>query len=302
MKRLIFTIITCFLLVPLFAQEFNVNLTVNAPTVQTSDASVFKSLEGTINEFFAVTAWTEDYYEPEERINLSINLTITEESDQRDFNAEMTILASRPVFNSEYESVLLNHIDRDVRFSFVSNQPVQYNDGNFNDNLTSILSFYAYIALGLDADSFAPMGGEEHFQSAQEILNLVPQGVANSVKGWRSTEGSRNRYWLIENLLTPRTKPMRQASYDYHRLGLDKMYKDPSVARVFMVESLDKIADVDRNYPNSMIIQLFSKAKATELLSVFNEAPPTERKKVADIMTRLDASNARRFQQIRRGN
>lgn len=299
MKRFIFTIITCFLLAPLFAQEFNLTLSVNAPTVQTSDATIFNSLEGTINEFFANTRWTEDYYEPQERINLNIQFTITEESDQRDYKAEMTILASRPVYNSEYESVLLNHIDRDVRFSYISNQPVQYNEGNFNDNLTSILSFYAYVILGMDGDSFSPMGGEEHFRVAEEILNLVPQNVANSVKGWRSTDNNRNRYWLIENMLTPRTKPMRQASYDYHRLGLDKMHKDPNIARVFMVESLTKIQEVDRSYPNSMIIQLFSNSKKGELLSIFKDAPPTERQKVAEIMVRLDATNARTYQPLR---
>lgn len=299
MKRLIFTILTCFFLFNLSAQEIAVNLTINTPKLQTADPAIFTNMEGAINEFFANNRWTEDFYENEERINVNINMTITEEFSQREFGAEMTILASRPVYKSDYESVIFNHIDRDVKIVYEQNQPIQYNQGNYNDNLTSILSFYAYIIMGLDADTFSPMGGEDHFKTAQEIVNLVPQSVASAVKGWTSTDNNRNRYWLVENLLTPRVQPMRQALYDYHRLGLDKMHKEPNLGRVLMLESLEKIASVDRNYPNSMIIQLFSNAKASEILSVFIQAPPVEKNKAADIMTRLDAANARKFQKLR---
>ena len=144
------------------------------------------------------------------------------------------------------------------------------------------------------------MGDEPHFQTAQEIVNLVPQNVATAMRGWRSVDNNRNRYWLVENLLTPRVQPMRQAMYDYHRLGLDQMNSEPDVGRVFIMESLEKVASVDRNYPNSMIIQMFANAKGTEVVSIFMQGTPDQKQKARDIMIRFDASNARSFNALRR--
>ena len=299
MKKILLSIGGLFFAALLMGQELNVNLTINTPKLQTADPAVFKNLESALNDFFGSTKWTEDYYEPEERINVTIAMTITEELSQRDFNAELTIQASRPVFGSDYESVIFSTVDKAVQLSYEQFQPIQYTSNSFNDNLTSVLSFYSYIILGLDADSFSPLGGQEHFQTAQAIMNLVPQDVAGRVKGWRSVDGNRNRYWLVENLLTPRVQPMRQALYDYHRLGLDKMHEDDALGRVLVIDALEKIAEVDRNYPNSMIIQVFSTSKSQEILSIFAQGTPEQKTKATDIMTRLDPSNARTFRAIR---
>lgn len=300
MKRLFFTLISIFGIGTLLAQELNVNVTVNTPKLQTADPALFESLETAINEFYANMKWTEDNYETEERINVNINITISEEKSVRDFGGEMTIQATRPVFGSEYEAVILNHVDKDFNFTYEQFQPVQYTSNSFNDNLTSMLAFYAYVILGLDGDTFSALGGEKHFQSAQEIVNLVPQATASSVKGWRSVDNPRNRYWMVENLLTPRIQPMRQALYDYHRLGLDQMAKEPDVARVFIIDAMEKIAKVDRNYPNSMIVQMFAVSKSSEIISIFMQGTPEQKKKAADIMIRFDASNARKFNVLKR--
>ena len=300
MKGLLFTLFSLLMMNVLSAQELSVTVSINTPKLQTADPAVFENMETAINEFFANTKWTEDYYENEERINVTITITVTEEVSARDFKGEMTIQATRPVYASDYEAVVLNHVDKDFNFSYEQFQPIQYNENSFNDNLTSILSYYAYIILGLDADSFSALGGERHFQTAQEIVNLVPQATARTVKGWRSVDNNRNRYWLVENLLTPRVQPMRQAMYDYHRLGLDQMHKEPDVGRVFIMESLEKVATVDRNYPNSMIIQMFAVSKANEIISIFMQGTPEQKKKAADIMIRFDASNARKFNVLRR--
>ncbi len=299
MKKILLSIGGLFFAALLMGQELNINLTINTPKLQTADPAVFKNLESALNDFFGSTKWTEDYYEPEERINVTMNLTITEELSQRDFNAELTIQASRPVYGSDYESVIFSTVDKAVQLSYEQFQPIQYTSNSFNDNLTSVLSFYSYIILGLDADSFSPLGGQEYFQTAQAIMNLIPQDVAGRVKGWRSVDGNRNRYWLVENLLTPRVQPMRQAFYDYHRLGLDKMFEDDALGRVLVIDALDKIAEVDRNYPNSMIIQVFATSKSQEILSIFAQGTPDQKTKASDIMTRLDPSNARIFRAIR---
>jgi len=300
MKKLLFTILSIFAIGTLVAQELNVNVTVNTPKLQTADPALFTNLQTAISEFYANARWTNDDYLTEERINVNINITISEEKSIRDFNGEMTIQATRPVFGSDYEAVILNHVDKDFNFTFEQFQPVQYTSNSFNDNLTSMLAFYAYVIIGLDADTFSALGGDKHFQSAQEIVNLVPQSVASSVRGWRSVDNPRNRYWMIENLLTPRIQPMRQAMYDYHRLGLDQMGKEPDLARVFIIDAMEKIAGVDRNYPNSMIIQMFAVSKATEVISIFMEGNQEQKKKAADIMIRFDASNARKFNILKR--
>lgn len=281
------------------AQELNVKVTINTPKLQTADPKVFENLETALEEFFNNTKWTEEVYETEERINVSINMTITEERSVTEFKSDFIIQATRPVYGSEYETVLLSHVDKDVTFAYEPFQPLQYSQNTFVDNLTSIMSFYVYVVLGLDGDSFAPFGGEVYLQTAQEIMNTVPQSVAGGNPGWRSVESNRNRYWLIENLLTPRVRPMRQAWYDYHRLGLDKMHEDPAVGRALMLQALESIAQVDKNYPNSMIIQMFSNAKWQEILDVFAQGTREEKEKVVDLMSRVDPSNASKYRALR---
>lgn len=283
----------------LVAQELNVNVTINTPKLQIADPATFESLKGGLEEFFQNTKWTEDYYEQEERIDVTINITITDELSIRDFKADLALQATRPIYGTDQSSVLFTHQDKEFYFTYEQFQPIQYTPNSFNDNLTATLAFYAHIILGLDGDSFAPFGGESHFITAQEIMNLVPPNVARSAKGWRSVDGRRNRYWLIENLLTPRVQPFRQAWYDYHRLGLDQMSSDPAVARVLIIKALEEIADVDKNYPNSMILQVFANTKGVEILQMFKPAPIEERNNVADIMVTIDPSNAIRYRMLR---
>jgi hypothetical protein len=281
------------------AQELNVTVTINTPKLQTADPKIFESLKTAIEEFFNNTKWTDDVYTLQERIPVSLTMTITKEISITDFGAEIILQASRPVYGSEYQCLMLNHVDKEVSFSYEQFQPIQYTQNSFTDNLTSLLSFYAHIILGLDYDSFAPFGGEKYLQTAQEIMNNIPPAVSAKNPGWRSVEGNRNRYWMIENLLTPRVRPMRQAWYNYHRTGLDKMSEDPALGRALMLQSIEDIAAVDKNYPNSMVIQMFSNTKVQEIIDVFAAGPIAEKTKVADLMTRIDPPNANRYRILR---
>lgn len=281
------------------AQELNVTINVNTPKLQTVDPSTFEIFRTSLVEFFTNTKWTEDYYEQEERIDVSINITVTDEISIRDFKGNIAIQATRPIYGSDKKSVIFNHQDNELYFTYEQFQPIQFTPNTFNDNLTATLSFYTYIILGLDGDSFSPLGGEKHLQTAFEIMNQVPASVARNSKGWKAVDGQRNRYWLIENLLTPRVQPLRQSWYDYHRLGLDQMGNDFALARVFMLKALETIASVDKNYPNSMIIQVFANTKSEEILQVFNNADPTSKGKVADIMSKIDPANAMKYRLLR---
>ncbi len=298
-RPLLTMLVVAALPVWLTAQELNVTVRINTPKLQLTDPAVFETLEQTIRDFMNNQRWTDDVYAEEERIKVDIVMTISEERSATSFKAELAIQAGRPVYGSTYETPLLSHLDKDVTFTYEQFQPLEFSQNSFNDNLSSILSFYAYLIIGLDGDSFAPFGGEPWFQKAYDILNAVPPGVAASNPGWRSLDGNRNRYWIIENLLNPRMRPFRQAWYDYHRLGLDIMHQDPVAGRNVILQALQAIADAARSYPNAMIIQMFANAKSNEIVEIFKPASPAEKVTLRQAMTRSDPANAAKYRNLR---
>ena len=299
-QRLILLVLTIFIFNNLQAQEVQFQVTVNTPKLQTADPKLFQNLESALQDFLNNQRWTEDDFEVEERIKCNIQLTITAEESANLFKADLAIQSVRPVYGTSYETPLLSHVDKDVTFKYEQFQPIDYSENLYIDNLSSVISFYVYVILGMDYDSFSPYGGDPYFQIAQNILNTVPQEVTGSFKGWRSLDGNRNRYWIIENILTPRVRPFRQANYDYHRLGLDVMEKTPESARSSMMSALEVVDQVNRAYPNSMILQMFANAKANEIIDVFKEGNPSEKSRVYSIMTKLDAANASKYRGISR--
>lgn len=283
-----------------FAQELNVEVTVNTPKLQTVDAKVFETFETALQEFMNNQRWTDAEYEQEEKIKVNIQITIDEELSASSFKGELIIQAVRPVYNSDYETAIFTHRDVDFQFEYQEYQPFDYNDNAYDNNLTSFLAFYSYVILGLDYDSFSPFGGTPYFQQAQEILNNVPSGAAAVYKGWRSLDGNRNRYWLIESILSPKTKDYREAMYNYHRQGLDVMAGDPTTGRAFIATALESLQTVNRNYPNSMILQVFSNTKRPEIIDVFVVSPVQEKNKIVQVMSKIDRAQASEYQAIRK--
>lgn len=280
-----------------FAQEFNFNVRVNTQKLQTVDPQVFETLSQTIRDFMNNTQWTDENFDITERIDCNLILTIQEETSPTTFKADLAIQSSRPIYNSSEQTVILNHLDQDLEFSYEQYQPLEFSVNVFNDNLSSVLSFYAYMILGLDFDSFALYGGEPYFQLAQDILNSTPQ---NGVfRGWRSMDGNQNRFWMIENILSPRVRPYREAMYNYHRYGLDVMAESPDEGRAIIAQYLDNIQDVYQNYPNSMILQMFLNSKSNEIIEIFKRGVSAEKEKTIRIMSRIDATNASEYRQIR---
>lgn len=299
MRKLLFSLFLLLTALRLGAQELNVTVRINTQKLQSTDPKVFETLEATVREFLNTQKWTEEVFELEERINANVLITIQEEISATSFKADIAIQASRPVYGSDYETPLINHIDKGVTFFYEQFQPLQFSQNAFNDNLSSVLAFYAYIMLGLDFDSFSPYGGEPYFQAAQDILNNVTQAAAAANPGWRSLDGNRNRFWLIENILSPRVRPYRQAWYDYHRQGLDLSASDVATGRAIIAAALEEIRNVDQAYPNSMIIQVFTDTKSQEILEIFKRGTPQEQNTVVQVMTRIDASNAAQYRAIK---
>ncbi|MCR9101997.1 MAG: DUF4835 family protein [bacterium] len=299
MRKLILSGILLCGLFAMQAQELEVIVRTNTQKLQQADPQIFETLASSIAEFMNNQKWTNDAFEPEERIKANILITIQEELSQVAFKADIAVQASRPVYNSNYDTPLLNYIDKGVVFTYEPFQPIQFSQNRFNDNLSSCLAFYAYIILGLDYDSFAAYGGEPYFQAAQEIVNMVPDGAAAASPGWRAIDGDPSRFFLIENLLSPRVRPFRQAWYEYHRQGLDVAANDVATCRAIIAASMEQFRDVDQAYPNSMIIQTFSDTKADEIMEIFKKGTPQEKNKVVQTMTRLDASNTSKFRALK---
>lgn len=292
---LLFTILCCNL--GAAAQEIEATVTVT-PTraIQIADPKIFETMKSQIQDFMNNQKWTDEVYENDERIKVTVQLTIDNESNGNTFGGKLTIQATRPVFNSNYETQLINYIDNDVSFFYEQFQPIQFSKNAFVDNLSSIFSFYSFIILGMDYDSYALNGGEQYYLSAQEVLNQVPQALGgDQANGWKQGKSNRNRFWMIENILNPRTKMLRQASYEYHRLGLDLMVDDVEKGKKNVANCVDYMQQVASNVPNSMIMQMFIYTKSDEIIEILKEADKVQKAKAFDVLTRLDASHANKY-------
>jgi len=297
MRKILFTIVLIFSLATLYAQELRVEVTINSPKSQTVDPQVYNTLELGLEEFLNNTKWTNDTYQENERIEINMQINITEEISATSFSAEMFIQAIRPVFGSRQNTALLEHADKEFIFNYTEFQPLEFSENAFTSNLTSFMAFYAYVILGLDYDSFELEGGTPYFQQAQDILNAVPNGAS---KGWSSLDGQRNRYWMIESILSPRATEYRAALYEYHRLGLDMMASQPDVARQNISSAIQKLKSFSQSYLNAMSIQMFTDAKRDEIVDIYTGAPSNEKRSVHSIMVRIDPANASKYTKIRR--
>lgn len=277
------------------AQELDFKVTLLVQTSTSADPTLFKDLENNMREFINSTKWTEDEFQNMEKIRGNIQLTVTSEPQPNVFTAEIILQTERPVFNSSYSSPILNLIDKNVTFNFTGLQPLLKTTNTFYDNLSSILSYYAYLAIGTDYDSFSLNGGEMMYNRAQEIITSLPSNMVRD-EGWKNDSGSkRNRYWMIENILNPRMRQYRQAFYEYHRLCLDKMYDDPDKSRAVLLSTLTSIGQANIEYPNSVLLQRFGDAKKDEIVEIFKIGDKGQKTKVSAIMVGIDASKKEKY-------
>jgi Domain of unknown function (DUF4835) len=279
----------------------NASVRVSTPQLQRNDRKVFDQLEVTIKEFLNNSKWTNDVFLQEERIKCNFILTISQELDGNQFEAELAVQATRPVFGSGYETPLISYLDKDISFTYEQNQPIEFlRDNPENQNLSSILAFYVNIIMGLDYDSFSQYGGENYLLNAEKIVNNVQNSSSNSASGWRPSDGgkNRNRYWIMENLLNPRVRPFRNAMYNYHRKGLDLFTTNQDQAKAAILLALEDIDKVSAAYFNSMIIQMFTYTKKDELIEMWKIAPKAQKERVVQILSKIDPANTQRYHEI----
>ena len=233
----------------------------------------------------------------QEPCNFLLNLESTDELNV--YAASLTIQAARPIFNSSYLSPIVSFKDDNISFKYQEFQQLDFNENRVsgNDpqasNLTAVLAYYAYMIIGFDAVSFSPHGGDVYFQKAQNVVNNAPDG--RSITGWKAFDGRRNRYWLAENILNSRYAVMHDVYYNYYRLSMDKLYDDEKSARTEMLNVLNMLDKFDTENPNTMIIQFFFQGKSTELIKVFSKAAPQDKARAADVLSRIDITNAGKY-------
>ncbi len=251
---------------------------------QRGSSQVYAELQRTMQEFMNGRRWSSDNFAPEEKIKLNINLLLTKSSAQGDIEATARVQVLRPVFNTSYETVLLNLVDKNFNFKYQVGNPITYNDNSYSDNLSSLMAFYAYIALTYSYDSFGPKAGDPFVQKLTNLTNLAQ----NSGSGWGTMADVRSRIGISENLINQNLQAMREVYYDYHRVYLDKMAENPDAARKGLLEILKQIRQVNTLRPGAASIRVFFDAKSEEIISILNEASPSERQQAFTYLSMLD--------------
>ncbi len=296
MRKVLFIFIFLFLSVTgIKGQELQCMVQISSPGMSETDRQILQTLQSSIYEFMNQRNWTEYQYKPEERIEASILITINEKIGSDEYRGTIQVQSRRPIFRTSYSSPIINHNDRDLSFRYVENQTLEYADNTFTSNLTSILAFYAYLIIGFDFDTFTPMGGTPYFEKAQSIVNLAQNAPE---RGWKSFEGQRNRYWLMENIFNSQYSNIRQALYTYHRLGFDRMTDNMEMARSEVVNAIEMFQRVHRQRPGSYLMSIIMTTKGDELVNLFTEAPAMEKNQVVQILTEIDPANSARYRRI----
>lgn len=294
MHKILLALSLTLLTLTCFGQELNCSVSVNASQIQSSDLAVIEDLENAIEQFMNTRKWTNDTYRSHEKIVCNILITAKMPSIGS-FSATVQIQSARPVFNSNYTSLLLNFADREWEFEYVESMPLEYNDNTFTSNLTSMLAFYAYVIIGLDYDSFSELGGTPYFQRALTVVNNAQQ---SGFPGWQAIGSNRNRYWLVENLNNPQMTDLRRAIYQYHRHGLDIFESNPDQARQTILNSLKEVKKVRDINPNAILVVSFFDAKGKELADIFSDGNIQVRRQAYDIITSIDPSNRSNYEKI----
>lgn len=301
LNRLIHSLTFGLLLLPLVvqAQEFNCQVSVIAPQIANAQPRVFQSLELAIKEFYQSRRFTNLNYAPGERIDINLLLTISAQPAPDRFEGSLQVIYARPVYGSDYNTPILDLVDNQVQFNFLENTQIEFTPDRFLSNLSSLLGFYAYFVLGVDADTFAPTGGSPFYTLAQEVVNNAQNA---SESGWKAFEDQRNRYWLLDNQVQAVFRPFRDMLYDYHRLGMDTMSEDAANTRRTIAASIEKLKSVHQAKPASYNLQIFFNAKYNELVEIFKPADPGEKTKLFNTLQIIDPGHISQYQNMMRGS
>jgi len=277
------------------AQQLNCTVSVNADKIASTNNQIFKTLETAITEFVNKTDWTGEVYDQKERINCSM-VIIVNSYDSNQFTATIQVQSTRPIYNSTYDSPVFNFNDKDFNFRYTEFENLIFNPTSFESNLVSVLSFYSFMIIGFDGDTYTPNGGGGWFDVAQEISNVAQQG---GCKGWSQTDGNQNRYFLVNDLLSPTFELFRTAMYQFHREGLDIMSKDLKAAKQKVIEAVNTASGLYSVRPNAFLMRVFFDAKADEIVSLCSGGPSIPISDFVDTLNKVSPINATKWANIK---
>ena len=305
-KLLNIIVILCTICGTATAQELNCKVRVLHEKIQGVDNEVFNTMERSITSFLNTRKWTTDEFGPNEKIdcNILLNLTGRMAGDNDGYNATLSIQASRPVYNTNTTTPTVNYVDRDLIFHFSQYTTMDFDDNRVNgndplaSNLTAVLAYYVYIVLALDYDSFAKDGGTPYLKKAQNIVNNAPE-QGKTITGWKAVEGNRNRYWIIDQFLSPRFQGLRDVWYDMHREGMDNLYSKPQIAKQKILSGLSTLAQVQKENPSSILMQFIFNAKSDEYIRIVSQLPRAERATYANQLAQIDVANAAKYNALK---
>ncbi len=294
MKFLYLIFFLTFSALTTFSQEFNCTVQLNSDQVQGSNKAVFNTLQKSLSDFVNNRKWSDINLTIDEKIECSMNINI-KKMDGEIFTADITVQARRPVFNSSYFTTLLNHKDNDFTFQYKEYDILEVNENSISSNLTAVVSYYLYVILGLDMDSYGRMAGTPYFQKAELIVNMAQ---STDMPGWKAFESTKNRYSLINNLTDESFKKFRNYYYEYHRLGLDMMTDNLQNARSRILKGLAIVRDVNRSRPASALIPAFMDSKSDELFQLMQGGDKEENKIAVGILTDINPASAAKFENL----
>jgi Domain of unknown function (DUF4835) len=284
------------------SQEFQANVTVLSNRISTKvDKQVFTTLQSALFNFLNGRKWTNIAFNQNEKIQCNFLLNLAGASDNNTYTGSLTIQLGRPIFNTGYQSPLMNYMDESVTFKYIQYQDMEFNENRVGGtdpltaNLTAVFAYYAYIILGLNFDSYGLRGGDQYYMQAQNIVNNAPEG--NALTGWKPFDGLRNRYWLVQNLTDPKYNPIHDALYNYYRLGLDQMFDHEADARMAVMNALIAFNSINNEFPNIMFIQFFFQGKGSEIANIFKRGTPDEKNRALEILSKIDVSNLNQYKQ-----
>jgi hypothetical protein len=294
MRKLFFTFLFIST-IAIQAQELDCKVDVNFAKITNANVQIFKNLEKSLTEFVSKTQWTSKKVAPTEKISCTMFITI-EEYESNTFKASLQVQASRPVFNSTYTSSFLSINDKDFSFRFVEFENLIFNPNSFDSNLISVIAFYSTMIVALDSETYAYNGGDEYFKNAQDIVNVAAQG---GFKGWSQQDGNQNRFFLINDMLSPTFVPFRQAITEYHLDGLDKMADDLKAGKVGVAQAIETISKLNSVRPNSYLSRVFFDSKADEIVSIFSGGPTVPIANLTDNLTKVSPLNTYKWLKIK---
>ena len=285
------------------AQEIQARLTVTSSKISSQvDKKIFQTLQTALTNFVNNRKWSNDAYKPGEKIQCNFLLSVEQDAGNNIYKGKLTVQAARPIFNTTYDSPIINFFDDNVTFRYVEFQPIEFNENRVqgNDpvaaNLPAIFAYYINLILGFDYDSFSLRGGDIYFQKAWNIVNNAPE--AGDISGWKPFESQRNRYWLAENMNNNRLALIHDVLYSYYRMGLDLFYDNEDAGRMGVMNSINYLNTINSENPNSMILQFFFQGKSNELVKIFSKANAEMKGRAKSILEKLDITNASVYKQL----